>query len=149
MALATAGIVVGLYHRCGFDVSVARPSTSWTTMTLRFALGAAASMLFMKLSYPTPFCTMSWALATSSATLALASKVWGSVLGLFKIDETDTYFPPIWLRTLAYSFSAPIATITWDELAPAGPATRDPSDTMSAATLVAKTPFNERRFIFP
>src|ERR1700722_14349124 len=52
----------------------------------------------------------------ASATLALASKVWGSVLGLFRIDVTLTYFPPIWLNTLAYSFSAPTAMMGPDLL---------------------------------
>ena len=41
----------------------------------------------------------------------LASKVCGSVLGLDMIAETLTYLPPIWEMTLAYSFSAPTATI--------------------------------------
>ena len=35
MTLATAGIVVGSYHRCGFGVLSGRPSTCWTTITLR------------------------------------------------------------------------------------------------------------------
>src|SRR5580698_4192065 len=55
---------------------------------------------------------MSSAWLTACATLVLASKVWGSVLGLFRIDDTLTYLPPIWLSTLAYSFSAPTALIT-------------------------------------
>ena len=58
---------------------------------------------------------MSCAFATSSATLALASKVCGSVLGFFRMADTETYLPPIWLSTLAYSFSAPIATMSWVE----------------------------------
>ena len=33
------------------------------------------------------------------------------MFGLFRIDETCTYWPPIWDSTLAYSFSAPIALI--------------------------------------
>jgi hypothetical protein len=38
-----------------------------------------------------------------------------------------TYFPPIWLRTFAYSFSAPTATITRDfELADAPVEGRSP-----------------------
>src|SRR6516225_11654729 len=55
---------------------------------------------------------MSWAWLTSLATLALASNVCGSVLGLSRIEDTWTYRPPIWLSTLAYSFSAPTALIT-------------------------------------
>src|SRR5215469_16007981 len=55
---------------------------------------------------------MSWAWLISWATLVLASNVCGSVLGLSRIEDTWTYRPPIWLSTLAYSFSAPIALIT-------------------------------------
>src|ERR1700678_159452 len=62
---------------------------------------------------------MSWAALTSRATLGLASNVCGSVFGLFRMDETWTYFPPIWERTLAYSFSAPTALITPGVLPPA------------------------------
>ena len=102
-------MVVGLYQRWGLGVVSGRPSSFWTSITLRAALGDAVSMVFMKVSYPTPFWTTSWAALTSWATLGLASKVWGSVLGLLMIAETDTYFPPIWLMTLAYSFSAPTA----------------------------------------
>src|SRR5215472_12775119 len=54
---------------------------------------------------------MIWAALTSWATLALASNVCGSELGLSRIEDTWTYRPPIWLSTLAYSFSAPIALI--------------------------------------
>ena len=54
-------------------------------MTVRAELGAAASILFMKLSSPTPFWTTSWAALTSWVTLALDSKVCGSVLGLLRI----------------------------------------------------------------
>ena len=50
IALATAGIVLGLYHRCGFGVSVGRPSRSCTTMTLRELFGAAFSIVFMNVS---------------------------------------------------------------------------------------------------
>ncbi len=87
------------------------------------------------------------ALATSSATLALASKVWGSVLGLFKIDETDTYFPPIWLKTLAYSFSAPMATMTWDELAPEGCAASEATIRVSTTTPAASEVFANERVV--
>jgi hypothetical protein len=55
---------------------------------------------------------MSWAALTSWATLALASNVCGSVLGLSRIEDAWTYLPPIWPSTLAYSFSAPMALIT-------------------------------------
>ena len=48
MALATAGIVVGEYQRCGFGVLSGRPSRCWTSITLRTELGEAASILFMK-----------------------------------------------------------------------------------------------------
>src|SRR5271166_1318036 len=57
---------------------------------------------------------MSCAALTSWARLGLDSKVCGSVLGLFRIDETCTYLPPIWERTSAYSFSAPMALTTPD-----------------------------------
>ena len=50
IALATAGIVVGLYQRCGFGVLSGRPSRCWTTMTLRHEFGDADSILFMKSS---------------------------------------------------------------------------------------------------
>ena len=50
MALATAGIVFGSYHRCGFGVLSGRPSRCCTTITLRFGFGDADSILFMKLS---------------------------------------------------------------------------------------------------
>ena len=77
---------------------------------------------------------MSWALLTSSATLGLASKVWGSVLGLFKIDETLTYFPPIWASTLAYWFSAPMALINAVVLRPAAAGRAATARTRRAAT---------------
>ena len=47
MAFATAGIVAGEYHRCGFGVQSGRPSRCCTSITLRAELGAAASILFM------------------------------------------------------------------------------------------------------
>jgi hypothetical protein len=48
--LATAGIVTGLYHRCGFGVLLGRPSSVWTSITFRLELGAADSMVFMNVS---------------------------------------------------------------------------------------------------
>ena len=51
------------------------------------------------------------ALLTAWATLGLASKLCGSVFGLLSIAVTRTYLPPIWLITLAYSFSAPTVAI--------------------------------------
>src|ERR1022692_1174397 len=48
----------------------------------------------------------------SVATLGLASKLCGSVLGLLSTAVAWTYLPPIWLITLAYWFSAPTATMT-------------------------------------
>ena len=109
MAPATAGIVFGSYQRWGLGVSSGSPRTCWATMTLRAALGEAASIWSMNVSYPTPFWTMRVASETSWATLVLASKVWGSVFGLSRIDDTETYLPPICWSTLAYSFSAPTA----------------------------------------
>ena len=50
MALATAGIVFGSYQRWGLGVSSGRPRTCWATITLRAALGDAASIWFMKVS---------------------------------------------------------------------------------------------------
>ncbi len=50
MALATAGIVFGSYHRCGFGVLSGRPSRCWTTITLRLEFGDADSILFIQLS---------------------------------------------------------------------------------------------------
>src|ERR1700756_1494263 len=55
---------------------------------------------------------MNWAEVTSRATLGLDSKVCGSVPGLFRIEDTCTYRPPIWASTSAYSFSAPMTLIT-------------------------------------
>jgi len=49
-AFATAGIVPGLYHRCGFGVLSGRPSRSCTVTTLRDELGAAFSIVFMNVS---------------------------------------------------------------------------------------------------
>ncbi len=65
MAVATAGIVVGSYHRWGFGVLSGRPSSFCTTITLRFAFGDADSTLVIQLSYPTPFCTIRSAELTS------------------------------------------------------------------------------------
>src|SRR5262252_6322370 len=79
-------------------------------MTLRSGFGAAASILFIHASYPTPFCTTSLAALTVWDTEGLDSKECGSVVGLLKIAATRTYFPPIWPITFAYSFSAPTAT---------------------------------------
>src|SRR5215472_4613294 len=97
MTAATAGIVCGSYHRCGLGVLSGRCSTCWTMITLRPELGDADSILFIHESYPTPFCTISWAPLTSAATCGLASNVCGSVFGLSRIDVTRTYLPPIWL----------------------------------------------------
>ena len=47
IAFATAGIVAGEYHRCGFGVLSGSPSRCWTTMTLRTLFGAAPSILSM------------------------------------------------------------------------------------------------------
>ena len=47
MALATAGMVDGEYHRCGFGVLSGRPSRCWTSITLRSGFADAASILFM------------------------------------------------------------------------------------------------------
>ena len=49
-AFATAGIVDGLYHRCGLGVLSGSPSRCCTSMTLRLPFGAAASILFMYVS---------------------------------------------------------------------------------------------------
>ena len=51
------------------------------------------------------------------ATLALASNVCGSVLGLLSMALTCTYLPPTWPMTFAYSFSAPTAVMVALELA--------------------------------
>src|ERR1700761_4619834 len=63
-----------------------------------------------------PFCTTSWALLISRATLALASNVCGSVFGLLMIADACTYWPPTCCSTLVYSFSAPMATILWADV---------------------------------
>src|ERR1700721_781021 len=84
IAFATAGIVVGLYHRGGVG-----------------GLAAGASR----------GCTTSWASLSRRPTAALASNVCGSVFGLLMMALTWTYFPPTWPMTFAYSFSAPTATI--------------------------------------
>src|SRR5580704_4789223 len=84
-----------------------------------------------------PFCTTRLALLTSWATLALASNACGSVFGLLSIAVTCTYLPPIWLITLAYSFSAPTATIVLLESA----AAVDPGlDEQPAASATAARP---------
>ncbi len=44
ITLATAGMVFGLYQRCGLGVESGSPSTCWATMTLRSGLGEADSM---------------------------------------------------------------------------------------------------------
>jgi hypothetical protein len=55
---------------------------------------------------------------------------------LFRIDDTCTYGPPIWERTLAYSFSAPMASTTPE--APAGGAPRaGPAANTAAASPAA------------
>ena len=98
-----------------------RRSTFCATITLRWGFGDACSILLIQESYPTPFCTISDAPLTSWATAGLASNVCGSVLGLSRIDDTRTYRPPIWARTLAYSFSTPMALITVEESAEVAP----------------------------
>ena len=50
MALATAGIVVGLYHKCGFGVLSGRPSNCCTSMTLREESGEAFSIVVAQVS---------------------------------------------------------------------------------------------------
>ena len=73
------------------------------------------------------------------ATLALASNVCGSVLGLLSMALTCTYLPPTWLITFAYSFSAPTAVMVALELAagvvpePDEQAVRTATATVSAA----------------
>jgi hypothetical protein len=47
------------------------------------------------------------------------------------MDETDTYFPPSWLNTLAYSLSAPTALMTL--VVGLADATRDEVTASSAA----------------
>ena len=59
-------------------------------MTLREELGEPDSILSMKLSYPSPFCTTNCAAPTTSAVLGLASNVCGSVFGLLSIAVTFT-----------------------------------------------------------
>ena len=50
IASATADMVPGRYHRCGFGVLSGSPSRSWTTMSLRELLGTAPSIVFMNVS---------------------------------------------------------------------------------------------------
>ena len=50
ITLATAGIVLGSYQRCGFGVLLGNPRTCWATMTLRWGSGEAASTSFMNVS---------------------------------------------------------------------------------------------------
>src|ERR1700691_4305473 len=69
------------------------------------------------------------------ATLGLASEVCGSVFGLLSTAVTRTYLPPIWLITLAYSFSAPTATMTFALSAAA--ARRRPAEHAVASKTVA------------
>src|ERR1017187_3341994 len=143
MAVATFGIVVGSYQRWGFGVLPGSPSRPCTTITRRLELGEADSIRFMKPSYPRPFCTMSWAALTSSATLGLDSNVCGSVLGLLRIASTWTYRPPICDRTLAYSFSAPMALITPAEEVCAAPP--HPAATIASTAAAAQTRAPSRR----
>jgi hypothetical protein len=49
-ALATAGIVFGSYHRCGFAVLSGRPNRCCTSTTLRDEFGDAEASVFMKVS---------------------------------------------------------------------------------------------------
>src|SRR5579872_6018316 len=87
-----------------------------------------------------PFCTTSWAVLTSWATLGLASNVCGSVLGLLSIAVTLTYRPPTWPITLAYSFSAPTAVITpLPALSAAFPAEQAVASRPAAASSAAVT----------
>ena len=60
------------------------------------------------------------------------------MFGLFRIEETCTYRPPIWLSTLAYSFSAPMALITPGVLAAAVPWTQADPTTAVAAGMQAR-----------
>ena len=76
---------------------------------------------------------MSWAALISRATAGLASNVWGSVLGLDMMALTCTYWPPTWLITSAYSFSAPTATILPGSV-PAALAPMEHADRVAAAT---------------
>src|SRR5579875_1948527 len=138
MALATSGIVLGSYQRWGLGVLAFSPRTSWATMTLRLELGVADSILSMNVSYPTPFCTISSARLTRSATLGDSSKVWGSVLGLSRMEETATYLPPIWLSTSAYSFSAPMARICPLDVVPGSPP--HPAATPATTRATARPP---------
>ena len=50
MAVATFGMVVGLYHRCGFGVLSGRPSSCCTSTTLRPSLGTALLMSVAQVS---------------------------------------------------------------------------------------------------
>ena len=62
-------------------------------MTLRLELGEAALDVVHEAVVADAVLHDQLGFATTSATLALASKVWGSVLGLFRIEVTLTYFP--------------------------------------------------------
>src|SRR5579875_1856300 len=107
IASATAGMVPGLYHRCGFGV----PSGS-----------------------PSRCCTTSWAALTCLATDALASKACGSVFGLLMIAVTLTYLPPTWAMTSAYWLSAPTAAMRPpDPPDPPDPAAREQAAAASTA----------------
>ena len=50
IAWATAGIVFGSYHRCGFGVLSGRPNRCCTMITWRAEFGDADSILAMKSS---------------------------------------------------------------------------------------------------
>src|ERR1022692_2085340 len=76
----------------------------------------------------------------SLATLGLASKLCGSVLGLLSTAVAWTYLPPIWLITLAYWFSAPTATMTLALsvlAAGAGPGEQAVTSTVTASAATA------------
>src|SRR5579872_3006787 len=69
--------------------------------------------------------------------LGLDSNVWGSVFGLFRIDDTATYGPPTWRSRSAYSFSAPTARMIPGDAAAVAPAEPAPADPHPAATTAA------------
>ena len=64
------------------------------------------------------------------------------MFGLFRIEDTCTYRPPIWDSTFAYSFSAPIAlmaVVDFEEAAFVALVPQPATATASAAAAPART----------
>ena len=91
VARATAGIVVGLYQRCGFGVSSGSPSSVCTSITRREASRRGRlDLVHVRVVADAVLDDQLARALTLLATLGLASKVCGSVFGLLMIAVTVT-----------------------------------------------------------